>query len=133
VTDRADAAPAIVVVLTADLMARIPLGDLLRRLGFAANFVRDETAFVAGLTDAGERAALGVIDMNRAIDWEAIAAYAAGANRATLLGFGPHVDVDGRRAAKAAGLDRIVSNGEWHRDAAALIARYARVRLAPDE
>jgi hypothetical protein len=42
-----------------------------------------------------------------------------------LLGFGPHVDVDGRRAAKAAGLTRIVSNGEFHRDLVALVARYA--------
>ena len=42
------------------------------------------------------------------------------------LAFGPHVDVEGRRAAKAAGVTRIVSNGQFHSDMAGLIERYRR-------
>ncbi|HEX5500673.1 MAG TPA: hypothetical protein VFX03_15660, partial [Thermomicrobiales bacterium] len=77
--------------------------------------------------------ALGVIDMNGPVDWDEIAALAAMADRPPLLGFGPHVEVAGRRAAKAAGVDRIVANGEFHRDAAALIRRYARPAMTDDD
>ncbi len=115
-----------VVVLSRDLMARIPIADLLRRLGYEPRFVADSAAFVAALAEGGGRVALGVIDMNAPIDWDAIAAFAARPERAPLLGFGPHVDVAGRRAAKAAGVDRIVANGEFRRDAASLVPRYAR-------
>ena len=117
---------ATVVVLERDVMARIRITDLLRRLGYEARFVADAATFVATLSTLGERVALGLIDMNGPLDWDALAAYAGQPNRAPLLGFGPHVDVDGRRAAKAAGVDRIVANGEFHRAAAALVRRYAR-------
>jgi hypothetical protein len=40
------------------------------------------------------------------------------------LGFGSHVDIETRRAAKSAGVTRIVSNSEFHRDMPALISRY---------
>jgi hypothetical protein len=42
------------------------------------------------------------------------------------LAFGPHVDIENRRAAKAAGVGRIVSNGQFHSDTAGLIERYRR-------
>ncbi|MDF3015147.1 MAG: hypothetical protein K0R44_372, partial [Thermomicrobiales bacterium] len=45
---------------------------------------------------------------------------------APTLAFGPHVDIEGRRAAKAAGVTRIVSNGQFHTDTVGLIERYRR-------
>ncbi|HEU0115192.1 MAG TPA: hypothetical protein VFQ80_10975, partial [Thermomicrobiales bacterium] len=116
----------IVVVLLRDVMARIRLSDVLRQLGYEARFVGDSAAFAATLTNDGGAIALGVIDMNGPVDWDAIAALADEPERPPLLGFGPHVDIAGRRAAKAASVDRIVANGEFHRDAATLIRRYAR-------
>jgi hypothetical protein len=115
-----------IVVLARDVMARIRIGDLLRQLGYASRFAGDSAAFVEALGADCDRIALGVIDMNGPVDWEAIAVLSSRPDRPPLLGFGPHVDVAGRRAAKGAGVDRIVANGEFHRDAAALIRRYAR-------
>jgi hypothetical protein len=43
-----------------------------------------------------------------------------------VVAFGSHTDVDGFRAAKAAGVARVVSNGEFSRSLADLVAKYAR-------
>ena len=43
-----------------------------------------------------------------------------------VLAFGSHLDVDGRRAAKAAGVTRVLSNGDFHRDMVPLVQRYAK-------
>ena len=123
---------AMVVVLTRDVMARIRIGDLLRQVGYASRFAGDSAAFVEAIGAAADRIALGVIDMNGPIDWEAIAALTRRPDRPPMLGFGPHVDVAGRRAAKSAGVDRIVANGEFHRDAARIdpsVRAFGRVGL----
>ncbi len=43
-----------------------------------------------------------------------------------VLVFGPHKDVEGLRAAKAAGVSRVVANSQFHREMPALIERYVR-------
>ena len=61
-------------------------------------------------------------------EWQDWSAIGGGIDRVALppiLAFGPHLDVDGLRDAKAAGVTRVVSNGTFHRDAATLIGRYA--------
>lgn len=117
----------LVVVLNRDLMFGSKIASAVRMNGLEPRFVKDVDAFAANVRAAGEALALGVVDMNAAIDWEVIADLAADPEvGAPLIGFGPHVDVQGRRAAKGAGLTRILSNGEFHRDTADLIARYAR-------
>jgi hypothetical protein len=117
----------LVVVLNRDLMFGSKIASAVRMNGLEPRFVKDVDAFAANVREAGEALALGVVDMNAAIDWEVIADLAADPEvGAPLIGFGPHVDVQGRRAAKGAGLTRILSNGEFHRDTAEMIARYAR-------
>ncbi len=126
--ETADAATnGTVVVLNRDLMFGSRISVAARSLGYAARFVRDLPALAEALAEAGEPPVLVVLDMNAALDWDAVAALIAGLDgRVPTLGFGPHVDVEGRRAAKGAGLTRIVSNGEFHRDTAGFIGRYAR-------
>ncbi len=119
-------AGAPVVVLNRDLMFGVQIANVVRALGFAPRFVPDTDAFAAEMRRRDPRPVLGILDMNGPIDWEAISRLAGEPDGAPLLGFGPHVDVAGRRAAKAAGLTRIVSNGEFHRGMAELIGRYAR-------
>lgn len=117
----------VVVVLNRDLMFGSRITGVLRHLGYRARFARETDDFLAALAAEGEGAALGIIDMNAGVDWDAVGAFLGrSGERAPLLGFGPHVDVAGRKAAKEAGLDRIVSNGQFHADAPTLIARYAR-------
>ena len=121
-----DAGAGVVVVLNRDLMFGSQIRAVLRALGHEARFARDTSGFLAALREAGESASRGVVDMNGTVDWAAIAEFTGETGRAPLLGFGPHVDVEGRKAAKRAGIDRIVSNGDFHRDAATLVTRYAR-------
>jgi len=76
--------------------------------------------------------AIGIIDMNGAVSWNVVGEELLQPNGESVptLAFGPHVDIENRRAAKAAGVMRMVSNGQFHSDMAGLIARYSRRSLA---
>lgn len=117
-----------VVVLNRDLMFGVQIGNVVRALGFAPRFVRSTDAFGAEMRRRDAAPALGILDMNGPIEWELIATLVKEPGCPPVLGFGPHVDIEGRRAAKAAGIARIVSNGEFHRGMGELIGRYARPR-----
>ncbi len=115
-----------VVVLNIDLMFGVRIGNGLRGLGYDVTFAKDARRFAEVVRETRPAPVLGLIDMNAGIAWETIAELANDLAVATpLLAFGPHVDVAGRRAAKAAGVDRIVSNGEFHRSMVELVRRYA--------
>ena len=70
--------------------------------------------------------ALGIIDINFGPDWDGIAQAISSGNQPPIIAFGPHLDVDGLRAAKKAGVTRVFSNGDFSKDTAAIITRYAR-------
>jgi hypothetical protein len=115
------------IVLNKDLMFGSRIRGALKMLGLEACFVSDTEGFVAALATESGVAAIGILDMNGEVDWETFStAVRDTANAPPTLAFGPHVDVDNRRAAKAAGVTRIVSNGQFHSDMAALIERYRR-------
>jgi short subunit dehydrogenase-like uncharacterized protein len=70
---------------------------------------------------------LGILDLSAVGDWDLVRELTADPSVETpLLLFGAHKDVEGLRAAKAAGVDRVVSNGEFHRNMVELVRRYAR-------
>lgn len=118
--------PNVAVVLNRDLMFGSRIRGALTRLGLEARFVSDTEAFVDALRDP-RPIAIGVIDMNGPVEWETLgSAVQEQEDPPPTLAFGPHVDVEGRRAAKSAGLTRIVSNGQFHSDMDALIDRYRR-------
>ena len=64
--------------------------------------------------------------MNGPVEWEILRDGLDANEIPPTLAFGPHVDVEGRRAAKVAGIDRIVSNGQFDREMMPLIERYRR-------
>ena len=66
--------------------------------------------------------AIGIIDMNGAVSWDVIreALSRADGDVVPTLAFGPHVDIEGRREAVGR-VTRIVSNGQFHSDMAALM------------
>jgi FixJ family two-component response regulator len=122
------ASTPVVLVLNSDLMLGIAITNTARSLGYEIRRLTSSDAFVEALQATGGESALAIVDMNMRPDWDAIrSAIESGTISLPILGFGPHVDVEGRRAAKQAGLTRIVSNGEFHRDMAGLIRRYARI------
>ena len=113
-----------IVVLNRDLFFGIRLNQLLKQLGYRVVLAKSQEAFVENLGAAD--VALGIIDINFGPDWDGIAEAIAGGAQLPIIAFGPHLDVDGLRAAKKAGVTRVFSNGDFSKDTAAIIARYAR-------
>lgn len=116
-----------IVVLNRDLFFGVRIGNTLRGLGYRISFAPDSPVFAERIAGAEPPAVLGVIDMSAGVDWERIRSLTAPAGAGTpLLVFGSHMDVEGLRAAKAAGVTRVVSNGDFHRGMIELVRRYAR-------
>ena len=117
----------VVVVLNRDLMFGSRIRSAMATLGLQAVVKGDTTAFLETARTLGDRAVIAIIDMNGKVDWDAIsAALATDDSLPPMLGFGSHTDVETRRAAKAAGVNRIVSNGQFHADMAGYVQRYRR-------
>lgn len=127
-TDRK--ARGMVVGLIADVFFGISVRNAIRKLGFEAQIIKS-------LDDLDQTVAVYepdmlVVDMSLLgsdeENWEAVRdAQDAGVR---VLAFGPHREVELFKAAKATGVDRVVSNSQFHREMGALIERYA---LEPDE
>jgi hypothetical protein len=116
-----------IVVLNRDLMFGVRIANQLRAAGFAVVFAQRTNEFVARIKTVEPKAALGLIDMNTPVEWPLIQALVLETGSATpLLGFGPHLDVEGRRAAKAAGVTRILTNSQFHENSVEHVKRYAR-------
>jgi methylmalonyl-CoA mutase cobalamin-binding subunit len=127
-TEQLEEGPTLAIVLNRDLLFGSRIRSALAVLGLESRFVATAEQFVSALSQEASTVAIGIIDMNGAISWDAIReAHSQGDEElAPTLAFGPHVDIEGRRAAKAAGVTRIVSNGQFHSDTAGLIERYRR-------
>lgn len=124
--------PTTIVVLNRDLMFGVRIADVARGLGHAVLFARDAAGFADLLRTTEPAPVLGIVDMNAGVEWGIVRALVDDPAVATpLLAFGPHLDVANRRAAKAAGVDRLVTNGEFHRDMVDLVRRYARPVSSP--
>lgn len=122
--------PLHLIALNRDVFFGVRLRNLGKELGLDVMLTPNVAGIRSALEAHHQTAALLVIDMNvlrEAVDWEAIAALLVDFPAIPSLGFGSHTDIETRRAAKQAGVGRIVSNSEFHRDAASLIQRYARV------
>lgn len=114
-----------IVVLNRDLFFGVKIGNTLRELGYDVTFVNATRVFVERMARGESPPVLGLIDMNAGVDWEAVKRLNERVPGAPLLVFGSHLDVEGRRAAKAAGVRRVVSNGDFHREMVTLVRRYA--------
>ena len=124
-TESSDTSPRQAIVLNRDLLFGSRIRNALATMGIAPRFTRDTPQFVAALGRAGPTTVIAIVDMNGAVDWSALGAALAQPGFTTpVLAFGPHTDVENRRAAKAAGVNRIVSNGQFHESMAELIDRY---------
>jgi hypothetical protein len=122
----AEAERTLALVLNRDLLFGSRIRSALAALGLRGQFVSNSEQFTTALSSHGREFAIAIIDMNGTIDWELLRPGLEGAESPTTLAFGPHVDVEGRRAAQRAGVSRIVSNGQFDREMVALLDRYRR-------
>jgi methylmalonyl-CoA mutase cobalamin-binding subunit len=120
--------PTEAIVLNRDLLFGSRIRSALASLGLEGCFVSTPEEFVRALGEQARSVTIGIIDMNGDVSWAVIGEALSQPDRELVptLAFGPHVDVEGRREAKAAGVTRIVSNGQFHSDMAGLIDRYRR-------
>ena len=115
---------ATIVAYSSDVFFGMRIRTVVTKLGYAAQTVNDAAEFVRRMTSEGTASVLGLVDFNQPVDWEELAP--AVASGVPIVAFGSHTDVEGFRAAKAAGVARVVSNGDLSRSLPDLVARYAR-------
>lgn len=126
-TDKNSTAAALAIVLNRDLLFGSRVRSVLKSLGLEARVVGTSEAFVTALRGAPGEVAIGIIDMNGAVSWDVIAEGLQSIHTAVpVLAFGSHKDVENLRAAKDAGVTRVVSNGQFSREMGDLIERYRR-------
>lgn len=131
-TELTGTGPTMAVVLNRDLLFGSRIRSALSSLGLECRFVATAQQFADALGAEPNSVAIAIIDMNGAISWDIIREVLSSDDVGLVptLAFGPHVDIEGRRAAKAAGITRIVSNGQFHSDITGLIERYRRDAIA---
>ena len=116
-----------VVLLNRDLFFGVRVTNTLRGLGYRVTVCKATEAFGDRLRTAKPAPVLGILDLSAVGDWDVVRDLTADPSVETpFLLFGAHKDVEGLRTAKAAGVDRVVSNGEFHRNMVELVRRYAR-------
>ncbi len=119
--------PMVAVVLNRDLLFGSRIRSALASLGLEPRFVASTGEFVKALEERQESIALGIVDMNGAVAWEELgAALSRIDDVAPTLAFGSHKDVENLRAARTAGITRVVSNSTFHGEMQSLIDRYRR-------
>lgn len=114
------------VALIKDLFFSVKVTNELRANGYLPVIARGSDRFVTLVAE--RHPALGILDVTAGVDWDAVRRLIEDAvtGDVPLLAFGPHMDVAGLRAAKDAGVTRVVSNGQLHADLPGLVRRYAR-------
>jgi hypothetical protein len=113
-----------VAVLSPDLFFAMRIRTSLRQLGYTVTIAAGAGAFVEALAVPAEAPVLGIVDFNAPVDWDGLGPAMTG--DVPVIAFGPHTDVAGFRAARAAGAARVVSNGEFSRTLPVLAKRHAR-------
>lgn len=108
-----------VIALSRDVFFGMRIRTVLAQLGESLRLVRSEPEAVAAIGEHPDAALL--VDFNQPVDWPALSAIIEADT--PVLAFGSHTDVDGFRAAKAAGVRRTVSNGEFSRRLPELLAQ----------
>ncbi len=112
----------LVVALSRDVFFGMRIRTVLAQLGQELRLVKTEAEAVDAV--AASPGSTLVVDFNQPVDWALLAPVLEGST--PVLAFGSHTDVDGFRAAKAAGVRRTVSNGEFSRRLPELLAQVRR-------
>lgn len=116
----ADHHPGMVAALSRDVFFGMRIRTVLKKLGYEMKLCKTEQELV----EAAPGAVMILVDFNIPVDWDALIPVVEG--EIPVLAFGAHTNVDGFRAAKTAGVTRVVSNGEFSRRLPALLTQYRR-------
>ena len=107
-----NAAPVALLFCT-DLMFAVQLQNMARKTGYRVANARPGAALPG--------ADVMVVDLGSRGDWEAAVREVA-ARGVPVIAFGPHMDAEGRKRAKAAGATRVLANSNLARDLPRILA-----------
>ncbi|MEX2315455.1 MAG: hypothetical protein WD628_07015 [Thermomicrobiales bacterium] len=120
--ERVDSGP--ILLLIPDVFFAVTVRNTVRRIGYDPHILKTAEDLIVAAGEHG--AVLAVVDLAavRSVnEWTDIGELVN--EGLPVLVFGSHKDVDGLRAARNAGVTRVVSNGQFHREMPDLIRRYA--------
>jgi CheY-like chemotaxis protein len=109
-----------IVTFSRDLFFGMRVRTIVRELGYDLTLTKSEAETLEALATSSP--VLALVDFNQPVDWAALAPLVL--SDVPVIGFSSHTDVDGFRAARAAGVDRVVSNGDFSRNLPELIEKY---------
>ena len=95
------------ILLYTDLMFGVQMQNMARKAGYRVLSLRP-----GELPDAGD---VLIVDLSARADWES-AVRKAHKDGLPVIAFGPHIDSESRRKAKAAGATRVLANSNLARD-----------------
>jgi uncharacterized protein related to proFAR isomerase len=115
----------VIIAVIKDVFFGITVRNTIKKLNFEAQLIKttDQLADTVAVYDPS----LVILDLQvieNESAWSSVTAIRE--MNIPVLVFGPHKDVEGLRAAKAAGVSRVVANSQFHREMPTLIERYVR-------
>jgi CheY-like chemotaxis protein len=110
------------LALSRDLFFGMRTRTVIRKLGHDLTLVDSEEKLLDALSVA--EPSLVIIDFNQPVAWEQLRPLLE--SDVPVIAFGAHTDVDAFRSARAAGVDRVTSNGDFSRRLPELIESYAK-------
>ncbi|HEU4965184.1 MAG TPA: hypothetical protein VFV52_15255 [Bacilli bacterium] len=116
-----EAAVKSVLAMVNNLMFSVRIGEVAATMGGIVNLVTTNEELVEKLEI---HPSLVILDLTAVTEgWEEVVAKAKSAG-VPVLAYGPHVDVEARQAAEAAGVDEVVANSKLTLDLPNLLAKY---------
>jgi CheY-like chemotaxis protein len=98
----------VVVAVVTDLFFQARVSSTARAAGRHVIYVRDPAQL-----DLVGRSALGLVDLDAQTDVIGMIRALKGAVHGPVVAFGPHLDTDKRKAARAAGADRVLAKSKF--------------------
>lgn len=115
----------VIIAVIKDVFFGITVRNTIKRLNFEPQMIKSAQSLLE--TVAVYDPSLVIVDLQVIEDesaWDFITATRE--KDVPVLVFGPHKDVEGLRAAKQAGVSRVVANSQFHREMPILIERYVK-------
>ncbi len=107
-----------VCAMSRDVFFGMRIRTVLNNLGYELMLCPNELELVK----SAQQADIALVDFNQGVDWDMLRPLLEG--KTPVIAFGSHTNVEGFRTAKAAGVTRVVSNGEFSRKLPELLLHY---------
>lgn len=107
-----------ILAVVTDLFFQSRINSTARAVGRSVRFV----SALSGLDGSGSFR-LALVDLDASVEPLQAIRLLRAASTAPVVAFGPHVDTDGRKAARAAGADRVLAKSKFVTELPRLMAR----------